>query len=212
MPECPKPNRFLQGILFPFLFSCLINGNSGLLALDTCHVVNSLRIDNTDCMGLNKMIVIFPCPQTNQYQTATQMNFHSAELLDAPKTKDKCLKYTLLRTNIQGTGVPFELNYQFDIPFRQVMVYFDLITGNPVSVTETEQHRFGIYRNPPSDRIINTGMILNGVAVAEVYSMTGVLLLRQAIGNTVELDISLLEAGMYFLKLLKKTVLILSNS
>ena len=141
-------NLLTKNIIIFILLGFNINSFSQL------HIKNGVEVNKSDCNDLTKLIIMLPYAQTNQYQTVTNINTHSGDLLDIPETDDKYLRYTLSESDIQNYGNTFNIFYEFDITLNSIDFDFDQITE--IYPYNTSSNIYTWYTGASGDYVVPT--------------------------------------------------------
>ena len=85
----------------------------GANAQTSYDVTNRVVLENEDCQ-LTKTSLILPVPQSNNYQTITNLEYSSGQVLDAVNSENKYLRDVKV-SDLPGIGESYSLTEHFDV-------------------------------------------------------------------------------------------------
>lgn len=96
--------------LIPILLGFSLIGANAQTSYD---ITNSVVLKNVDCQ-LTKTSLILPVPQSNNYQTITDLNYSSGQILDAVNSENKYLRDVKV-SNLPEMGESYSLTENFRV-------------------------------------------------------------------------------------------------
>ena len=87
------------------------------------HVDNTTRIDRSPCPSIIRLSVLMPYPETNQYQTISNISYPYGELLTDETTNNRYVRFLYNSQQLQGFGSIIDNTISFDATL--LPVHFD---------------------------------------------------------------------------------------
>jgi hypothetical protein len=125
------------------------------------HVSMGVTVKNTGKI-LEKLVIILPLAQTNEYQEVSNVELNGGEILSIPDTDDKYIRFTITGSALPSGGQTQQWGYEFDVTLYTITTNLDHIeTIYPYNVDSTLYTRYtgasGEYVDPYSPTIQSLG-------------------------------------------------------
>ncbi|MFC1475844.1 transglutaminase family protein [Candidatus Zixiibacteriota bacterium] len=146
LPDCPEENGDWDcgGSVDPIDVSYYVNyvyRQQGTGPCDPCvplpfievtsqtsyHITRDVVVNNTD-VTLSKLIVMIPLPQTNNYQTVSNLTAVGATVLGIPETDDLYARWINTELALPPPGESWTFPTTFDVTLNALHVNLDQIT------------------------------------------------------------------------------------
>ena len=103
------------------------------------HVDNTARIIRTHCSSLSQLSVLIPVPQTDQYQTISNVTYNDGQLLSVPNTSNKYVRFFYTTGNISNLGSIIDVTVSFNAVLHPFVFDFSQIgTIYPYNTSSNE--------------------------------------------------------------------------
>jgi hypothetical protein len=91
------------------------------------EITNSVEVHNTN-INLSKLVVIIPLPQTNNYQTVSNLTATGATILSIPETDDIYARWINTGLALPRPGENWTIPTTFDITLHEIHAHLEYVT------------------------------------------------------------------------------------
>ncbi|MBN1924201.1 MAG: transglutaminase domain-containing protein [Prolixibacteraceae bacterium] len=125
------------------------------------RIRNAVEIDQTDCNGLSKLVILLPYIQSNQYQTVSNFQACSGELLDIPESGDKYLRYIIDEPTISRSDNVFQIFNEFNVLLQAFE--FDFSAVHTIYPYNTSSEIFSKFTGQSGDYIVSENPMIQNI-------------------------------------------------